>query len=82
VLHRPDQPDAAFDLAIVEHDRGGGDLHGGAAGPFVDQQPAPDSPRWSSASSSVTGRLRVRCAMVRSRVSAPCPDAYRSSGGR
>jgi hypothetical protein len=34
---------------------------------------APDSPRWASASSSVTGRLRLRCAMVSSRVSAPVP---------
>ena len=38
-LHRPDQPDAAFDLAIVEHEAGGRDLHGGAARALVDQQP-------------------------------------------
>ena len=31
MLHRPDQPDAALDLAIVEHDAGARNLHGGAA---------------------------------------------------
>ena len=30
-LHRPDQPRAPFDLAIVEHDGSGRDLDGGAA---------------------------------------------------
>ena len=38
VLHRPDQPDAAFDLAVVEHDAAGRHLHGGAARLRVDQQ--------------------------------------------
>ena len=38
VLHRPDQPHAAFDLAIVEHEARRGDLHGGAARALVDQQ--------------------------------------------
>ena len=37
-FHRPDQADAPLDLAIVEHDAGGRDLHGGAAGLLVDEQ--------------------------------------------
>ena len=31
-LHRADEPNAAFDLAVVEHEARRGDLHGGAAG--------------------------------------------------
>src|SRR3546814_15130151 len=38
-LHRPDQPHPPFDLAIVQHDAGGRDLHGGATRALVDQQP-------------------------------------------
>ena len=38
MLHRPDEPDAAFDLAVVEHDGGRGNLNGGAARSCVDQQ--------------------------------------------
>ena len=30
-LHRPQQPDAALDLAVVEHQARGGNLHGRAA---------------------------------------------------
>ncbi len=37
-FHRPDQPHAALDLAIIQHDAGGGDLHGGATGSLVDEQ--------------------------------------------
>jgi hypothetical protein len=74
LLHRPDQPDAAFDLAIVEHDAGGRDLHGGAARTLVDQQLARMRiVRDSSAASSVTGDCAPRSVMVSSRVSAPVP---------
>ena len=38
MLHRPDQPHAPFDLAVVEHETRRRDLHGGAARPLVDQQ--------------------------------------------
>ena len=38
VLHRPDQPHAPFDLAVVEHQARRRDLHGGTAGALVDQQ--------------------------------------------
>ena len=38
VLHRPDQPHAPFDLAVVEHEARRRDLHGGAAGALVDEQ--------------------------------------------
>ncbi|TWG96282.1 hypothetical protein L598_002700000120 [Mesorhizobium sp. J18] len=37
-LHRPNQPNAAFDLAIVEHDAGCRDLDGCAPGSLVDQE--------------------------------------------
>ena len=37
-LHRPQQPHAAFDLAVVEHQARRRDLHGGAPGLGVDQQ--------------------------------------------
>jgi hypothetical protein len=37
-IHRPDQTDALFDLAIVEHQRGCWNLHRGAAGAVIDQQ--------------------------------------------
>ena len=32
MLHRPDQPHATFDLAVIEHHAAGRHLHGGAAG--------------------------------------------------
>ena len=32
LLHRSDQADTAFDLAVVQHDAGRRDLHGGTAG--------------------------------------------------
>ena len=38
MLHRPDQPHAPFDLAVVEHEARGRDLHGGAVRALVDQQ--------------------------------------------
>ena len=38
LLHRPDQPHAPFDLAVVEHEARRRDLHGGAARALVDQQ--------------------------------------------
>ena len=38
MFHRPDQADAAFDLAIVEHQAAGRNLHGGAARLAVDQK--------------------------------------------
>ena len=38
LLHRADEADAAFDLAVVEHQAAGRDLHGGAARLAVDQQ--------------------------------------------
>ena len=38
MLHRPDEPHAAFDLAIVEHQTRRGNLHGRAARLAVDQQ--------------------------------------------
>ena len=37
-LHRPDQPHASFDFAVVEHEARRRDLHGRAAGALVDQQ--------------------------------------------
>ena len=37
-LHRPDQPDAALHLAVVEHQARRRDLHGGAARLAVDQK--------------------------------------------
>ena len=37
-LHRPQQPDAAFDLAVVEHQARSGNLHGRAAGLRVHQE--------------------------------------------
>ena len=37
-LRRPDQPDAALDLAIVEHDAGSRDLNGSAPRPLIDEQ--------------------------------------------
>ena len=38
IFHRPDQPHAAFDFAIVQHQARGWDLHGGAARALVHQQ--------------------------------------------
>ena len=38
MLHRADQANPAFDLAIVEHQASGRNLHGGAAGLAVDQK--------------------------------------------
>ena len=38
MLHRPDQPHAPLDLAVVEHQARRRDLHGGSAGALVDQQ--------------------------------------------
>jgi hypothetical protein len=38
MFHRPDEPHAAFDLAVVEHQARSGNLHGGAARLAVDQQ--------------------------------------------
>ena len=38
LLHRADQPDAPFDLAVIEHEARRRDLHGGPAGALVDQQ--------------------------------------------
>ena len=38
LLHRPDQADAALDLAVVEHDARGRNLHCGPSRPLVDQQ--------------------------------------------
>ena len=62
LLHRPDQAHAALDLAVVEHQARRRHLHGGAARLLVDQQHArADRRARSSASSSVTGRLRSRC---------------------
>ena len=40
-LHRAQQADTAFDLAIVQHDAGRRDLHGRAAGLRVHQQSGP-----------------------------------------
>ena len=37
-LHRPDQPDALLDLAIIKHEARRRDLHGGMTRPLVDQQ--------------------------------------------
>ena len=37
-FHRPDQPDTAVDLAIVEHDAGGRHLHRGTPRALVDQE--------------------------------------------
>ncbi len=38
LLHRPDEPHAPLDLAIVEHQRWRWHLHGGAARAVIDQQ--------------------------------------------
>ena len=38
LLHRPDQPDALFDLAVIKHEAGGRDLHSGPARALVNQQ--------------------------------------------
>ena len=38
MLHRADEADPAFDLAIVEHQTAGRNLHGGAARLAVDQK--------------------------------------------
>ena len=38
-FHRPDQPDAALDLAIVEHDARRRRLHSRPTGALIDQQP-------------------------------------------
>ena len=38
MLHRPDQPDAGFDLAVVEHERRRRHLHGGATRSAVHQE--------------------------------------------
>ncbi len=38
LLHRPDQPHAAFDLPVVEHQRRRWKLNRGAVGALVDQQ--------------------------------------------
>ncbi|MEZ5768595.1 MAG: hypothetical protein R3D80_13700 [Paracoccaceae bacterium] len=71
-FHRPDQPDATFDLAIVEHDAGGRICT--AARPDRSMSSfAHGSSSSASAASSVTGWLRLRSVRVRSRVSAPVP---------
>ena len=41
LLHRPDQADPPLDLSVIEHHRRSGNLHGGATGAAVDQQPRP-----------------------------------------
>ena len=38
MLHRPDQPHAPLDLAVIEHETRRRHLHGGAARALVDQQ--------------------------------------------
>ena len=40
MLHRPDQPHAPFDLAVIEHEARSRHLNGGPAGALVDQQDA------------------------------------------
>ena len=72
LLHRPDQPHAPLDLAVVEHQARRRDLHGGAARALVDQQHGATigetirAPR--RASPDGCARAAV---MVSSRVSAP-----------
>ncbi|SRR5579885_817454 len=72
-FHRPDQADAVLDLAVVEHDGRTMDLHGGAAGPRVDKKPRVTLAQPVQGFVERDGRLRWRCMMVRSRVSAPVP---------
>ena len=38
LLHRPDQPNALFDLSVIKHEARSRDLHGGPARALVDQQ--------------------------------------------
>ena len=38
MLHRPDQPHAPLDLAVIEHETWRRHLNGGPAGALVDQQ--------------------------------------------
>jgi hypothetical protein len=79
LLHRPDQPDAAFDLAIVEHDGRRGHLHGGAARTLVDQQPGARIVEMAERVVERDRPVALALVMVSSRVSAPCPDGCRWS---
>jgi hypothetical protein len=56
VLHRSDQPHAALDLAVVEHEARRWDLNGGSAGALVDEQ---DGARVGKAGKSVIERDRA-----------------------
>ena len=73
-LHRPQQPHPPFDLAVVEHQAGCRDLHGGTPGFGVDQKHRTGLRARSSASASVKGWLRSRRRMVKICVSARPAD--------
>jgi hypothetical protein len=55
LLHRPDQPHAAFDLAIIEHDAGGGICTAARPERSLTSSFARGSDSSASAASSVTG---------------------------